>query len=544
MKTGDLLVAVVLAIIFAAVFASLFDLAPVIAKAMVRQAARWWKSELDTPEELAEEWEALVEERPVGILKIGTGLRFWVQGAIRLSLFAAQRQTTRASRLLMKLAEVPGLVLLKITEAAGLVVNSLRTIVSLVTDYLSSERSEPSHLLLNRRFRGYFVASTVSNIGTWLQTTAQVVLAYRFTHSVLAIGLVACAQFSSPLLLGPWAGVLAHRFGNWRALISAQLASAIITATLATLQFSGTFGISFLIAGATATGIAFTFALPAQSATVAALVPMSAIKRAMAMDSLSYNLGRVLGSVGSVFIIVTVGFGWIFALNAASFLLFTLVLLVLRPHQIDQSPNRSRAMNGLRIAWRDPKLGVLLLMVASLTVATDPVLVLGPALAGSFGASPDWACMFIAALGVGNVASSLRPRRREPSVRRAAATMCLLAAAMMVFVTSDWIWLSIAAAFAAGSACLMAGATIRMLLMGYADPSRQAAVMAAWAVAWAGSKSLASLADGSLASLIGVRPTGVLLAMPALVPALVLVFWPTLAKRLGDGDASVLSRVP
>ena len=145
--------------------------------------------------------------------------------------------------------------------------------MSLVTRYLSSEPSESSHLLLNRRFRWYFIANTVSNIGTWLQTTAQIVLAYRFTHSVLAIGLVACAQFSSPVLLGPWAVALAHRFGNWRALISAQLASAIITATLATLQFRGAFSMLFLIAGATATGIAFTFALPAQSATVAALVP-------------------------------------------------------------------------------------------------------------------------------------------------------------------------------------------------------------------------------------------------------------------------------
>ena len=50
--------------------------------------------------------------------------------------------------------------------------------------------------------------------------------------------------------------------------------------------------------------------------------------------------------------------------------------------------------------------------------------------------------------------------------------------------------------------------------------------MAAWAVAWAGSKPIASLADGSLAGVIGVRPTGILLAVPALLPALVLVLRP------------------
>jgi hypothetical protein len=50
--------------------------------------------------------------------------------------------------------------------------------------------------------------------------------------------------------------------------------------------------------------------------------------------------------------------------------------------------------------------------------------------------------------------------------------------------------------------------------------------MAAWAVAWAGSKPIASLTDGSLAGVIGVRPTGILLAVPALLPALVLVLRP------------------
>jgi hypothetical protein len=56
--------------------------------------------------------------------------------------------------------------------------------------------------------------------------------------------------------------------------------------------------------------------------------------------------------------------------------------------------------------------------------------------------------------------------------------------------------------------------------------------MAVWAVAWVGSKPIASLADGTLAGLLGVRPTGVLLALPALAPALVLVLCPTFGRRL------------
>ena len=171
-------------------------------------------------------------------------------------------------------------------------------------------------------------------------------------------------------------------------------------------------------------------------------------------------------------------------------------------------------------------------MVAAVTVAADPILVLGPALAQSFGASADWSGIFITALGAGNVIGSFRRTRQAPSIRRAATVLGILSLAMMVFVLAPWIVVSVVAALAAGMACLVTGATARALLLHHAGPGRQAAVMAAWAVAWAGSKPIASFADGTLAGLIGVRPTGILLALPALVPVLVLILCPAAGKRL------------
>jgi len=250
----------------------------------------------------------------------------------------------------------------------------------------------------------------------------------------------------------------------------------------------------------------------------------------MAMDSVSYNLGRALAPALSILIFTTVGFGLAFALNAGSFFLFTLVLLYLRPRAKQQVPNRSRLMNGLHVAIIEPRVMVLLMMVATITVAADPILVLGPALAErTFHSSAAWSGVFIAALGAGNVMGSLLPsKRRPPSIRRTAAVLAMLAIAMMVFSAAPSIWLSIAAAFGVGMACLVAGATTRSLLIECAgnNGKHQAAIMAAWAIAWAGSKPIASLTDGSLAGIIGVRATGILLAMPALLPALVLILLP------------------
>ncbi len=388
-------------------------------------------------------------------------------------------------------------------------------------------------LVAQPRFRLYFAASVTSNFGTWLQNGAQVVLAFQLTHSVLWVGLVTGAQFLFPLVLGPWAGGIIQRLGNWRTLIISQGLSMGISAALAALQFGHALSVRGLAIGALAMGFSFTFALPAQAVTISSLVPPTDTKRAQALDGVSYNLGRALAPVFSVALFLTVGFGWIFALNAVSFGFFTAVLLWLRRRGADAEVAHSTAANGFRMAWQDRRILVLLLMVAAVTVASDPITVLGPAVAHTQGGSADWSDVFIAALGTGHVLGSLRPSRREASVRRGAAALGLLSIAMMTFILAPWLWLSVLGAATAGLACLLAGTTLRTLLVQHAGSSaQQMAVMAAWAVAWAGSKPIASLADGTLAGICGFRLTGFMLAVPALVPVAVVVLRPSLGRRL------------
>ena len=127
-----------------------------------------------------------------------------------------------------------------------------------------------------------------------MQNTAQVLLAYRLSHSVLVVGLVTCAQFSSPLVLGPWAGVMTHKFGGRRTLFSTQLVAATFAGLMAALVFAGPITGWWLGIGAIASGLAFTFALPARNVTVRRLVPEQKIEPAFALDSVSYNLGRAV----------------------------------------------------------------------------------------------------------------------------------------------------------------------------------------------------------------------------------------------------------
>ena len=162
-------------------------------------------------------------------------------------------------------------------------------------------------VLEHGQFRRYFIASVVSNFGTWLQNTAQVPLAYQLGRSVFFVGLVTCVQFSAPLLFGTYAGVLAGRIGPRRTLIGTQVLSAAIAAGLAGLWFTHALSEQLLLAGAFLAGLMFTFTLPAQSVIVPALVPPAEAntKAAMVMNSVSYNVGRAVAPAIGILVVTT-----------------------------------------------------------------------------------------------------------------------------------------------------------------------------------------------------------------------------------------------
>ena len=122
---------------------------------------------------------------------------------------------------------------------------------------------------------------------------------------------------------------------------------------------------------------------------------------------------------------------------------------------------------------------ILLLMVAAVTVADDPILVLGPALAKQMHAPPAWSGWFIAALGAGTVLGSFRRSKHRPTLRLAATALAALALFMLLFVQAPRIALQRrcglagrGAALGAGASCLIANSVTRAVLAERAGPER------------------------------------------------------------------------
>jgi predicted MFS family arabinose efflux permease len=386
--------------------------------------------------------------------------------------------------------------------------------------------------LNHRDFRLYFAGSLISNVGTWMQNTAQVLLVYKLTHSVFAVGVVTCAQFSGFLLLGPWAAVVARRMGGRRMLIAAQMASAGVAGYLAIQQAMGSLGERTLVVCAAGLGLIFTFALPIQTEFVPRLVPKApaSTAAAMAMNSVSYNIGRAVAPVICVLVVVTNGFAWAFAANAISFLVYLAFLMAIRPRPTSQTPRRVRARDGVLVAFRQPRVLLLLAMVAAVTFADDPILIQGPALARYIpDGSSNLPGFFLTALGLGTVLGSLRPMKdprkwdASRTSKRAAKWLLVLFVAIVIFALGFEAWISLVAAFVAGVAALHTGALTQTQLTRH-RPEHTGSVMALWAIAWAGTKPIASLADGWLSSHVCLGLAAALVAAPALVLGLLELF--------------------
>ena len=396
------------------------------------------------------------------------------------------------------------------------------------------EKSASWHVLRHRRFLAYFGGSLVSNLGTWLQNTAQMLLAYQLTHSPFAVGVVTSAQFAGFLLIGPWAATLAERLGSKRVLIGSQLVSAVIAAVLAGLELSGSLTESQLTVGALGIGIAFTFALPVQTAMVPSLVPEDDTKAAMAMNSVSYNAGRTLAPVLCVAVIAGIG--------AAGRSRST-------RSRLSSSPSRSSPC--ARAPARPP--GRLTTGSACVSPSgargscccwpwspPSPSPMTPSWCSGPRSRATSWPSR--ASRRLLPVRAGSRDRARgagaHQAVDRAPGGVPPARAGRLgdrLQAGVDRLWSACYAAVAAGVAGLLTGAATQSLLLTTAGPGLATQVMALWAIACGGSKPLASLTDGWLASHIGVFHTGIALAAPAIVIALVELFLSAPGqKRLKD----------
>jgi MFS family permease len=328
-------------------------------------------------------------------------------------------------------------------------------------------------------------------------------------------------QFLPILVLAPWAGGAADRFNRRRLLLVTQVVAIGLSGGLALLAQWGLAHPAVVIGAAAALGVVSAFAAPAQQAMIASLVEEDEVPTAVALNSITFNLARAVGPATAAVAVQYLGIPAAFGLNAASYLVFVVALVLIGPQPqelADRSVSHLRA--SVDILRRRPQLIVFLVIVAAVGFASDPVNTLAPAWAHAFGRRDTDAGYIIGTFGAGAVtAGFLVAGRVGGSRRRMFATLLLLGGGMVAFALTPWLPLALPILFVAGVGYLASNTHATSRLQLGVHPSERGRIMALWSVAFLGLRPLASLADGAIAGAFGVRVAGVVLALPALACA-------------------------
>ncbi|MCK2213556.1 MFS transporter [Actinomadura sp. ATCC 31491] len=205
-----------------------------------------------------------------------------------------------------------------------------------------------------RNYRMFAAGGTVSNVGTWLQRTAQDWLVLDLTHgSAAALGTATALQFLPMLLFGMFGGVIADRYPKRPILVAAQSLMALLALTIGLLTMTGSAQVWHVYVMAFLLGMISCVEVPTRQAFVVEMVGRRDLPNAIALNSSIFNLARVVGpALAGVLIYVLGGTGPLFLINALTFGAVISSLVFMRASELNTAAPVPRAKGQLREGLR------------------------------------------------------------------------------------------------------------------------------------------------------------------------------------------------
>lgn len=224
--------------------------------------------------------------------------------------------------------------------------------------------------LRHRNFRLYFLGQMVSNTGNWLTNVALALLVLKITGSGLRLGVLSAFQYGPLMVLSPYAGALADRFSKRRLLIITQTLEMAQSMGLAVLAFLPNPPLIALYVLALAGGTFLAFDNPLRRSFVTEMVAPEDLPNAIVLYMTIVNGSRIFGPAIAGLLIASVGYGWCFAVDAASYIAVLVCLFLMRESELHRSERRAElkgaVVAGLRYVLETPALWISFMMLAIL----------------------------------------------------------------------------------------------------------------------------------------------------------------------------------
>jgi MFS family permease len=370
-----------------------------------------------------------------------------------------------------------------------------------------------------RDFRVQWFGACTSSIGTWVQLTAQNWMVLSLTGSAFFLGLDAFLQQLPIMLFTLIGGVLADRRDRRRTLLASQYVQMATAAVLATLVYLQVVQIWHILLLSFITGLAQSFGGPAYQSLIPSLVEKKDLPNAVALNSIQFNVARVLGPLLFAATLAT-GLKWgfsdlqsmsaCFLLNALSFLVVIWALMSLHVKHIPHTATtgmRDELRGGLSYVRHHESLTALIVLAATTTFLGFSVLTFLPLFAKQvFHEGASTYSHLLAFSGAGSVVGALVVAWLG-KFKRMGLTALLVQAFYGVFIfafaMSRNLWVSDLLLFLTGAALMVVFSTVTSLIQLIAPNEMRGRVMSIYMVAFRGGMPLGSLVSGYMATWVG-----------------------------------------
>jgi len=267
-------------------------------------------------------------------------------------------------------------------------------------------------------YRTWFLGGVISNIGGWMQATAQdwVVLTELTDNDATAMGVTMALQFGPPLVLVSLTGWVADRFDRRRVLLCTQAALMLLAIAVAVLLLTGVMTLPLMFVFAAAFGVANAFDAPARQAFVSDMVSLEDTSNAVALNSAAFNMARLVGPAVGGILIVLLGTGWVFVANAVTFLAMIVALTLIRVNELTPRVKNRRGGGlgeGFRYVWGRPDLLVVFVMVFLIGAFGMNFPIFASTMALEFGRDADGYGVLSSVLAIGSLTGALLAARRD-----------------------------------------------------------------------------------------------------------------------------------
>jgi len=386
-----------------------------------------------------------------------------------------------------------------------------------------------------RDFRVQWFGACSSSVGTWMQLTAQNWMVLSLTGSAFYLGLDAFLQQLPIMLFTLIGGVLADRRDRRRTLLTSQYIQMATATTLAVLVFYGGVQIWHILLLSFTTGLAQAFGGPAYQALIPSLVDKKDLPNAVALNSIQFNIARVLGPLAfGATIALFARWGYsdpqamaaCFALNALSFLVVIWALMSLHVKHIPSTgagSMRDQMRTGLTYVRNHGSLVALIILAATTTFLGFAVLTFLPLFTQTvFKEGAETYSHLLAFSGAGSVVGALIVAWLGKFPRMGLTALVVQAVyglLILGFSASHVLIVSEILLFLTGAALMVVFSTVTSLIQLIAPNEMRGRVMSIYMVAFRGGMPLGSLVSGYFATLIGpqlvIAINGVLLVVVA-----------------------------